>query len=276
MKNMRFLFSIPIFLLLFFASANTVLSGEYVVGEGDRFRITVYDHLDLTSEVRVGGDGVISMPLIGEVNVGGLTVTEVEKKIAALLSDGYIIKPHVTLFMLDYKIKKVTVLGEFVKPGLIELLRHSSLLEVISNAGGLTEKAGDMLYIKRKVVADEAKSTGKEKEDETSTITVELKKLLEEGNPEANLTVYDGDSIYVPRAAFIYVNGEVRTPGAYKITKGLTVLKAITLAGGFTQKAAESRTKIIRKVGASEITKSASLDELVQPDDVIIVPESIF
>ncbi|MBI5344458.1 MAG: SLBB domain-containing protein [Deltaproteobacteria bacterium] len=276
MKNMRFLFVIPVFLLLFFASANTALSGEYVVGEGDRFRITVYDHPDLTIEVRVGGDGMISMPLIGEVNVGGLTVTEVEKKIAALLADGYIIKPHVTLFMLEYKIKKVTVLGEFVKPGLIELLRYSSLLEVISNAGGLTEKAGDMLYIKRKIAAGEAKPTGKEKEADTSTITVELKKLLEEGNPEANLTVYDGDNIYVPRAAFIYVNGEIRTPGAYKITKGLTVLKAITLAGGFTQKAAESSTKIIRKVGASEITKRASLDELVQPDDIILVPESIF
>lgn len=274
MKNMRFLFGISFFLLLFFASANNLLSGEYVVGEGDVFRITVYDHLDLTSEVRVGGDGMVSMPLIGEVNVGGLTVTEVEKKIAALLADGYIIKPHVTIYMLEYKSKKVTALGEFTKPGNIELIRNSTLLEVISVAGGLTEKAGDMLFIKRKIPAGKSRPSGKE--DDTSTITVELKKLLEDGNPDANVAIFDGDSIYVPRAAFIYVNGEVRNPGAYKITKGLTVLKAITLAGGFTNKAAESNIKIIRKTNSSEITMHASLDELVQPDDIILVPGSIF
>jgi len=108
------------------------------------------------------------------------------------------------------------------------------------------------------------------------TLAVDLKKLLEEGDKSVNVPALDGDSIYVPRAAFVYVNGEVRNPGAYKITKGLTVLKAITIAGGFTPLAGESRTRIIRKTEKGETRIKAKMDDLVQPDDIILVPESLF
>jgi polysaccharide export outer membrane protein len=86
----------------------------------------------------------------------------------------------------------------------------------------------------------------------------------------------DGDSIYVPKAAFVYVYGEVKNPGAYKVTTGLTVLKSITIAGGFTPKASEGRTKVMRKTEKGEITVKAKMDDLVLPDDIIFVPESIF
>ena len=105
---------------------------------------------------------------------------------------------------------------------------------------------------------------------------MDLKKLFEEGDVTANLPVMDGDRIYVPKASFVYVNGEVKSPGAYKITKGLTVHKSITLAGGFTPKASERRTKIIRKAGKQEETLRAKMDDLVHPDDIILVPESWF
>ena len=105
---------------------------------------------------------------------------------------------------------------------------------------------------------------------------VDTKRLFEDGDVTANVPVYNGDSIYVPKAAFVYVNGEVRTPGAYKVTKGLTVLKSITLAGGFTPKASEGRTKIIRKTDQGEVKIKAKMDDLVMPDDVILVPESWF
>lgn len=263
--------SLTFFLLFVFCLAPfSIYCQEYAVGEGDLLKITVYDHPDLTTETRVSGEGKITFPLIGEVAVNGLTATEVEKSIARLLEDGYIVKPHVSVFIEEYKSKKVTVLGEFTKPGLVELRGNSTLLEVISNAGGITPNAGDMLYIQRKIV----KGGSEKKED--ITVTVELKKLLEEGDVAANVPVLDGDSIYVPRAAFVYVNGEVRTPGAYKITKGLTVLKAITIAGGFTQKAWQGRTKIIRKTDKGEITISVNMDDLVMPDDIIMVPESFF
>lgn len=259
------------FLIFIFCSFPFPIYGEeYAIGEGDLLKIKVYDHPDLTTETRVSGEGKITFPLIGEVEANGLTATEIEKRIAALLEGGYIIKPQVSVFIVEYKSKKVTVLGEFTKPGLVELRGNSTLLEVISNAGGITPNAGDMLYIQRKII----KGGSGKKED--ITVTVELKKLLEEGEVNANVAVLDGDSIYVPRAAFVYVNGEVRTPGAYKITKGLTVLKAITIAGGFTQKAWQGRTKIIRKADKGEVTIGANMDDLVMPDDIIMVPESFF
>lgn len=243
---------------------------EYVIGEGDLLKITVYDHPDLTTEARVGGEGKIAFPLIGEVAVNGLPAAELERRIAQLLEDGYIKKPHVAVFIEEYKSKKVTVLGEFTKPGLVELRGNSTLLEVISNAGGITQNAGEMLYIQRKIIYG-----GSDKKGDV-TVTVDLKRLFEEGDVKANVQVFDGDSIYVPRAAFVYVTGEVKTPGAYKITKGLTVLKAITISGGFTQKAWQGRTNIIRKTEKGEITIRANLDDLVLPEDVITVPESFF
>lgn len=260
--------------LFFILAIHLVLSPthaqEYAIGEGDLLKISVYANPDLTTETRVSGEGKITFPLIGEIVVNGLTVTELEKKIAQLLENGYVINPHVSVFIVEYKSKKVTVLGEFTRPGLVELRGNSTLLEVISNAGGITPNAGDMLYIQRKII----KGGSENKED--ITVTVELKKLLEDGDLRANVAVLDGDSIYVPRAAFVYINGEVRTPGAYKITKGLTVLKAITLAGGFTQKAWQGRTKIIRKTDKGETTITANMDDIVMPEDVIMVPESFF
>lgn len=261
-----------VLLIFFIAIPYIALCQEYVVGEGDLLKITVYDQPDLATTVRIGGDGKITFPLIGEMFVAGMTTIEVEKKISRLLEDGYIKKPYVSVFVAEYKSKKVTALGEFTKPGLVELRGDSTLLEVISSASGITANAGDTIYIQRKILKDSNPSEGKSE----ITITVDLKKLLEEGNAAANLSVQDGDSIYIPRAAFVYVTGEVSKPGAYKLEKGMTVLKAITIAGGFTEKAAKSRVKIIRKVDNEEITIKANHNDPAMPEDIILVPESFF
>lgn len=251
---------------------HAAISQEYVIGGGDLLKITVYDHPDLTTEARVSNEGKITFPLIGEVQVDNSTANDVEKKIGGLLADGYIIKPQVSVFIEEYKSRKVTMLGEVAKPGIVILRAASTLLEVISDAGGITPNAGEALTIQRKI-----NKTGVEKkEKEDMTVSVDLKKLFEEGDVTANIMVLDGDSIYVPRAAFVYVNGEVRNPGAYKITKGLTVLKSITIAGGYTPKSGQSRTKIIRKTPQGEVTTRAKMDELVMPDDIVFVPESLF
>src|SRR3972149_10149222 len=257
--------------LLIFASTECLSADDYVVGEGDLLKITVYENPDLTTEARVGGDGKISFPLIGEVKVTGKTSAEIERHMAALLEDGYIKKPHVTVFIEEYKSRKVTVLGEFVKPGLVELRGSATLMEVKSSAGGITPNAGETLFIQRQIFR------GGTSEKEDITITIDLKRLLEEGDVTANAPVQDGDSIYVPRASFVYVTGEVKTQGAYKITKGLTVLKAITLAGGFSDKAWKGNTKIIRKnKEGDEITTKVAMDAMILPDDVIMVPLSFF
>jgi polysaccharide export outer membrane protein len=243
---------------------------EFEIGEGDLLKITVYDNPDLTSEVRVSGEGMITVPLIGEVSVKGLTATEIGKKLGDLFANGYIKKPQVSVFIQEYKSKKVTTLGEFTKPGLIEMRGKATLMEVISNAGGITANAGETLFIQRNAI----KGGVSPKDD--IIITIDLTKLLEGGDIASNIPVLDGDSIYVPKASFVYVTGEVKTPGAYKITKGLTVLRSITLAGGFTFKANKDKTEIVRKIGNIEKTIRANMDELVAPDDIIVVPESFF
>ena len=260
------LFAGTLFLAILFFS-HGLYAKDYRIGEGDLLKISVYEHKDLSTE-----DGRITFPLIGDVIVDKLTAPEVEKRLAKLLEDGYIKKAHVTVFIEEYKSKKVTVLGEFEKPGLMELTGESTLLEVISSAGGVTSDAGEVLSIQR--TSSEADPSGTAKD---ITIEVDLKRLLEEGDVSVNISVQDGDSIYVAKAAFVFVTGEVKDPGAYKITKGLTVLKAITLAGGFTDKAWKGRTKIIRTSDAgTEETNKVGMDELVMAEDVLLVPESFF
>ena len=258
-----------VLLSVFLLTALPVRAEEYAIGEGDLLKIAVYDNPDLTTDSRVSGDGKITLPLIGEVTVTGMTAAAAQKVIAEKLADGYIRKPQVTVFITEYRSKKVTTLGEFTKPGLIELRGNSTLMEVISNAGGITVNAADTLIIKRKNL--QAGTPG-----EDLSIIVDLTRLLEKGDISTNIMVKDGDSIYVPRAAFIYVTGEVKTPGAYKVTKGLTVLRSITLAGGFTQRASKNSTSIVRKSDKGETSLPARMEDLVSPDDIIVVPESFF
>jgi len=245
-------------------------SQEYEVGDGDLLKITVYNNSDLTSEVRVSGEGMITVPLIGEVSVKAMTATEIGKKLAGLFANGYIRNPQVAIFIQEYKSKKVTTLGEFTKPGLIEMRGNSTLMEVISNAGGITLNAGETLFIQRNAV----KGAASQKDD--VIISIDLTKLLEGTDMSSNVPVLDGDSIYVPKAAFVYVTGEVKNPGAFKITKGLTVLRSITLAGGFTLKANKDKTEIVRKTGNVENTIKVKMEDLIMPDDIIVVPESFF
>ena len=243
---------------------------EYEIGEGDLLKITVYDNPDLANDVRVSGEGKITVPLIGELTVKGMTATAIGKKLADLFADGYIKNPQVSVFITEYKSKKVTALGEFTKPGLIEMRGNSTLMEMISNAGGITLNAGETLYIQRNIVKG-----GLNHKDDV-TITIDLVRLLEGGDISLNVPVLDGDSIYVPKAAFVYVTGEVKNPGAFKITKGLTVLRSITLAGGFSPRANKNRLEVVRKSGPIERTIAAKMDDLVAPDDIIVVPESCF
>jgi len=241
---------------------------DYVVGEGDVLRITVYDHPDLSTTARISGEGTILFPLIGEVKVSGLSVSQLSERLAGLLSDGYIISPQVAIFIEDFRSQKATIMGEVNKPGLYELKGNTTFLEVLSKAGDLTKNAGDKAIIKRKANPSDKKE---------KIITIDLKRLVEMGDTSQDVPVLDGDSIYIIKAGLFYVTGEVKKPDAYKFEEGTTVLKAVTMAGGFSDKAATGRVRIIRKIkDREELLEKVKMDESVLPDDVIIVPESFF
>jgi len=265
MKQVILLF---FFLFISFGFNYAAFCQEYIVGEGDILVIRVYDNPELDTTVRVGGDGTISMSLLGQIKVGGMNVSSIASHIESLLSNGYLVLPQVNVFVEEYRSKKVTILGEVNNAGLYELQGSISLLEIISRAGGLTENAGGLITIKRKTL------TG---EDEKTVITIDMAKLIEHGDTSLNIPVKDGDSIYVAKAGVFYVTGEVQRPGSYKYDENPTVLKALTLAGGLTNHGAPGRIRIIRIIDGKEIVlKNVAMDEHVMPDDVIVVPETYF
>jgi polysaccharide export outer membrane protein len=257
-----------ILLLLLACPLAAMASDDYVVGAEDVLKITVYNYPDLTTTERVSGEGVITIPLIGEIKVAGMTTDRVAKAIAEKLADGFIVDPNVSVFVLEFRSKKAIVMGQVNKPGIYMLTGNTTFLELLSLAGGLTKDAGSKATIKRKT-SDGTKGEG--------IITIDLKKLIEEGDTSLDVSLMDGDNVYIAKAGVFYLTGEIKTPAAYKYEDGLTLIKAVTMAGGFTDKASPGRIRIIRKIDNKEkVIQKAEMDEPVLPEDIIIVPESFF
>lgn len=246
-------------------------SENYIVGPGDTLGINVYEHPDLTTTVQVDGGGAIRFPLIGEFKVTGMDVSELSQAIEKKLADGYIVNPQVAIVVKEYRSRKATILGQVNAPALYELRGRTTLLELISTAGGLTADAGKYAYLTRTLSENGGANAQKE------VIKIDLKKLVEEGDTTQNILISNGDSVFISRMEKIYVTGEVKYAGAYPYEEGLTVIKAITNARGFTDKASATHIQIIRKEnGIERVLSKVKMDERVMPEDVIVVPESFF
>lgn len=253
---------------------------EYVLGPQDVLKITVWDHEDLNREVTISEDGNFSYPLIGKVHAEGLTVSGLEDEIEKRLSGKYIINPQVNVTVKEYKSKQVFVLGEVggtgtgKGPGAYPLIGKTTLMEILAEAGGPTKDAGaEVVIIRPKKKRSNPVPLEKASEDEI--IRVNLRKLLE-GDMSQNILLQSNDTVYVPKAEYFYVFGEVKQPGKYILEKGITVLKAITIAGGTTEKAAINKTKIVREKDGQKIEMKAKMTDPIYPGDTIIVPESLF
>lgn len=252
----------------FFAQMADAAESDYRVGEGDVLRVLVYDNPDLNTTTRISGQGTIIFPLVGELTVGGLTVSHVAQKIGRALANGYIRDPQVSVFVEEFRSQRVTIMGEVRTPGLHELSGSTSLMELISKAGGLTPDADFQATINRKAKPE----NGGEQQ-----ITINLRDLLERREGIVDIPLQDGDSVFIPRARTFFVTGQVRRPASYKLEPGTSLIKAITIAGGFTELAAQKRVRIIRRVdGVEQVLQRASMQTIIQADDVIVVPESFF
>ncbi len=260
-------FSKYIWVLILFSLALIAFSQEYTIGEGDVLDVKVYENEDLSTTVRVSANSTIRVPLIGEISIKDLTVSQISSKIEALYADGYLVNPQVDVFIKEHRSKKAVILGQIKNPGQYELRGRVTILEFISTAGGLTEDAGGTATIKRLSASGENKDQ----------IVLDLEKLIKKGDVSLNIPVQDNDSIYISKAKTYYVSGEVTKPNQYVYEQELTVIKAITMAGGFSKIAAKDKVQIIRLInGAKKILEKVNMDEPVLPDDVIVVPESFF
>jgi len=250
--------------------------GDYIIGPEDVIEIIVWDHDDLRRTLPVTLEGKISFPLIGEVMASGKTTQQLEKDIARLLGDGYIVHPQVSVTVREYKSRYVFVMGEVNNPGTYPVSKENTLLFILSQAGGATRDAGEEVVIirpknrsPRGITLEEAKLKREE------IIKVNLKDVLS-GDIKHNVIIREGDSIVVPKMSYFFVMGEIRKPGKYNLDRGTTVLMAISIGGGLTQKAAPSRTKIIREEGGERTDFKVKMGTLIQPGDTIVVPERFF
>lgn len=245
--------------------ATNSIADNYIIGPGDVLKIDVYDHRDLKQTVRVSNNGSIVIPFIGQIQVDGKTIPDVTKEITHLLADGYIINPQVNIFIKEFRSKKAIILGQITQPGILELRRATTFLEIISQAGGMKSDAGDTATIKRI-------TAGKQE-----IIIVNVHSIMAGGDLSQNILIQDGDTIYIPKGGMCYVTGEVADPDAYTCNSATTVLKLIARAGGFTGKASKSGVRIVRIVnGEKTILKNVDHNTSVLANDILVIPESFF
>ncbi len=249
---------------------------DYRIGPEDVLDIHVWGHDDLSKQVPVSQSGDFSFPLIGQVRASGRTVAEVQKEMIGRLADGYLVNPQVTVTVKEYKSQKVFVVGEVKNPGTFPLTGPSLVMEMLAKAGGPTEKAGtEVLVIRPKDPGRKGGPLSPEEAGAGEVMQLDLR-AIQAGDVSRNIAVQHGDTVFVPKGAYFYVFGEVKNPGQFKHEQGITVLKAITIAGGITDKAAARRTTVVREKGGVRVELPVRMSDLVEPNDIVMVPESFF
>ena len=255
------------------------VSAEYKIGPKDLLEITVLGVQEISKlVVRVSEESRITLPLLGEVEVGNLSKFEVEKKLTALAGEKIVLKPQVTVHILEYRSRRVSVVGAVEKPGPFELLGRQTVLAAISEAGGLTRDAGEDIIIIRQLP-----------EGDSTSIRISIDGLFVKGDPKLNVLLEAGDVINVPvdKIVPIYVFGQVRNPGALQVKRSSlpTLTQAIAQAGGFTDRANRRRVQIRRRdaagreieinVNVRDILKGKIKDIPLLVNDTVYVPESL-
>lgn len=252
---------------------------EYRIGPKDLLEISVFGVNELNTTVRVSEDGKITLPLLKEVAVEGLTKSELEKKLTTLLEEKYVQNPQVTIFIREYQSKRVSVMGAVGKPGTYELLGRQTLLQILSQANGLTRDAAKEIIVMRQL-------------SDGSSVShhILIDDLILRGDPKFNMLIAPNDIINVPvdMTVVVYIFGQVKNPGALQVKKSNmpTLLQAIAQAGGFTDRAAKGSVLIKRKdpsgkereikINTKDILKGKKKDVLLEENDTIYVPESFF
>jgi len=263
-----------ILMLGFVANAQVPVT-NYVIGPEDVLTITSFDQDDITGKYQVDADGTFSFPLIGRVHAGGLTLRQLQAELVKRLKEGFFKDPQIGVAVEQYRSQKFHIVGEVRTPGTYPLTGDMNLMEALARAGSATPTAAGEVLIVRAKTQDAADGPTLPNRDDVDVTTIELK-ALQSGRLAQKFALRDGDTIVVPRAESVYVFGQVRNPGAYPVQKDTTVLQALSLAGGVTDRGATGRIKIVRMIDGKRVEIKAKLDDLVRPLDTIMVPERFF
>lgn len=240
---------------------------DYLISDGDLLEVKVYEDEELNKNARVGSQGTVTLPLVGAIQVRGLTTSEAEKQIQHAYAQGYLKDPHVSIFVKEQRGSQITLVGEVQKPGTYDYFGRKRLLDALAIGGGLTEKAGKTVQVRR----------NSDDPSRPTSFVIDLDQLANKGIGELNIAIEGGDVIYVPQAGMVYVDGSVEKAGAYPIKQNMSVGQAIVAAGGFAP-AASSTIKLVRisDSGKRDVIQlsanSAEADSLqVQDRDIVFV-----
>jgi polysaccharide export outer membrane protein len=249
----------------------------YRVGASDVLGIKVFNEEPLSNNYTVDSDGSITFPLIGRVQVAGLSTREVEERLTKMLDGDYLRRPQVSVEIASYRSRSIFVMGEVKSPGRYQINGPQTLLEVLAHAGSTTPAASDTIIVQRYKDGIAAAVSAPALPGDVLSAEVFRVSLseLREGRLTANILLQDSDTIIVPPAERFYVTGFVRTPGAFALRPGLTVRQAIAEAGGITERGSTRGIKIIRKQKDKEVQLDADMSDLVQPNDTIRIRQRL-
>jgi polysaccharide export outer membrane protein len=238
------------------------------VAPQDVLTITVFNEPQLSGRFRVENDGHFNYPFLGRIQAGGDTVSEIAAAVKSRLLDGYVRNPQVTVDVEQIRSQNVFVMGEVRAPGRYTLSGSVTLVEALAQAGSTAATAGtEILILRSKRPVAGASGTPTLPEDADADVQKVNLRDLQTGMPSANVLIRDGDTIFVPRAERFFVTGHVRSPGPYVFEPNVTILQAISMAGGLTDRGSNRRLRIIR----NQKEFDAKLTDIVQPGDTIIV-----
>jgi polysaccharide biosynthesis/export protein len=247
---------------------------NYVVGPADILRVTVYNEPQMSGSFRIENDGCFNYPFLGRVKAGGQTVADVAANLRLRLADGYLRDPQVTVEVEVFRSQSVFVMGEVRTPGKYVLSGSVTLLDALAQAGSITPAAGaDVLILHPNSGAGASAPTLPEHGD-AEIERVNLREI-EDGRLSRNVTIRDGDTIFVPRVDRFFVVGMVRNAGSYPLERNMTVLQAISTAGGINERGSNRRLKILRIVNNKRKELDAKPTDIVQPGDTIVVPQRL-
>ena len=244
---------------------------DYTITAGDLLTVTVFEAPELQTESRVTENGTIKLPLLDAITVKGLTEHKAEEKIANAYRADYLEDPHVSVKIKERHGGKITVAGAVQKPGVYDCFSQWRVLDALALAGGLSEQAGQTVQIRRSSL---------ESKDENIFI-IDLDPLINGGRADLNIEIQRGDSIFVPQAGVVYVDGAVQKPGNYLIKQAMTVQEAIVAAGGFHSTADQGAIKLVRyaenhkreviQLSGKNVEEDSANDIAVKDRDIIFV-----
>ncbi|WP_376697511.1 SLBB domain-containing protein [Wenzhouxiangella sp. EGI_FJ10305] len=250
----------------------------YRVGPEDRIRVDIFGVEDLSREYRINGAGRVLLPLVGEVSVSGLSLSEVEQAIAEAYAEDYLKNPQVSVEVIEYRSQQFTVVGAVSNPKVYSVSRQTTLIEALAMAGGINDSAGSSIYVTDRVRDPETGQLG------TRTMIIDIEDLMQESG-DYNLVLGQSAMINVPRGGFVYVEGAVNSPGAYRQRADTTVLKALAEAGGFTFEADRSDVRVLRRssdgsgweeqpIDYKAIRENPGNDIALRSGDIVVVDSS--